>query len=56
MKSRFLKRGYPEKLIEKKMRKVKFGKEEMKKTKGIKGRPFVVTYHPQLKNLLRIIN
>ena len=38
------------------MRKVKFCKEEIKKAKRIKGIPFVVTYHPQLKNLGRIIN
>ena len=56
MKSWFLKRGYPEKLIENEMRKVKFGKEGIKKAKGVKGIPFVVTYHPQLKNLGRIIN
>ena len=56
MKSWFLKRGCPEKLIENEMRKVKFGKERIKKAKGVKGIPFVVTYHPQLKNLGRIIN
>ena len=35
---------------------LKFGKEGIKKAKGVKGIPFVVTYHPQLKNLGRIIN
>ena len=49
MKSCFLKRGYPEKLIEYEIRKVKFGKEGIKKAKGVKGIPFVVTYHPQIK-------
>ena len=44
MKSWFLKRGYPEKLIENEMRKVKFGKEGTKKAKGVKGVPSVVTY------------
>ena len=38
------------------MRKVKFCKEGIKKAKGVKGIPFVVTYHPQLKNLGRRIN
>ena len=38
------------------MRKVKFGKKGIKKAKGIKGIPFVLTYHPQLNNLGRIIN
>ena len=56
MKSWLLKRGYPEKLTENEMRKVKFRKEGIKKAKGVKGIPFVVTYHPQLKNLERIIN
>ena len=55
-KSWFLKREYPEKLTENEMRKVKFCKEEIKKAKVVKGIPFVVTYHPQLKNLGRIIN
>ena len=32
------------------------GKEGVKKAKGVTGIPFVVTYHPQLKNLGRIIN
>ena len=56
MKSWFLKRGYPEKLIENEMRKVKFGKEGIKNAEGVKGIPFVVLYHPQLKNIGRIIN
>ena len=38
------------------MRKVKFCREGIKKAKGIEGIPFVVTYHPQLKSLRRIIN
>ena len=56
MKSWFLKREYPEKPIENEMRKVKFCKEGIKKAKGVKGIPFVVTYLSQLKNLGRIIN
>ena len=56
MKSWFLKGEYPEKVIENEMEKVKFCKEGMKKAKGVKGIPSVVTYHPQLKNLGRIIN
>ena len=38
------------------MRKVKFCREGIKKAKGIEGIPFVVTYHPRLKSLRRIIN
>ena len=56
MKSWFLKRGYPERLIENEMRKVKFAKEGINKAKGVKGTQFVATYHPQLKNIGRIIN
>ena len=57
MRSWLLKRGYPEKLIENEMRKVKFcGQKGIKKAKGVKGTPFIVTYHPQLKHLGRIIN
>ena len=43
MKSWFLKREYPEKLIENEMRKVKFCKEEIKKAKVVKGILLVVT-------------
>ena len=56
MKSWFLKGEYLKKLIENEMRKVKFCKEGIKKTKGVIGIPFAVTYHPQLENLVRIIN
>ena len=56
MKSWFFKREYPEKLIENEIRKVKLGKEGLKKAKGVKDIPFVVTYQPHLKNLERIIN
>ena len=44
-------RGYPEKIVENKMKKVKFPsckKVQRKKSKGI---PFLVTYHPLLKQL-----
>ena len=56
MKSWFLEREYPEKLIENERRKIKFCKEGIKKAKGVQGTRFVVTYHLQLKNLGRIIN
>ena len=38
------------------MKKVKFCKEGIKTAKGVKGVPTVATYHPQFKNLERIIN
>ena len=46
MKSWFLKREYPEKLIENEMRWVEFYKEGIKKAKGVKDIPFLVTYQP----------
>ena len=46
MKSWFLKRRYPERIIKHEMRKIKFCKEGIKMAKGVKGIPFVVTYHP----------
>ena len=51
LKSWFLKRGYPERIIDYEMEKVNFRENEKKS--GInkrKGVPFVVTYHPKLKN------
>ena len=56
MKSWILKIEYPEKRTEDEMRKDKLYKEGIKKGKGVKGIPFVVTYRPQLKNLGRIVN
>ena len=56
MKSWFLKGEYLKKLIKNEMRKVKFFKEGIKKTEGVIGIPFAVAYHPQLENLVRIIN
>ena len=56
IKSWFLKSECPEKLIENEIRNIKFCKKGIKKAKGVKGIPFVVTCHPQLKNLGRIIN
>ena len=55
MKTWFSKRGYPEKIIETEMKKVKFG-ENKSKTKSATGVPFVVTYHPRLKALNKIIS
>ena len=56
MKSWFLKRGYPEQIIDCEMEKVNFrknkSKSEINKKKGV---PFVVTYYPKLKDLSKII-
>ena len=57
MKSWFLKRGYPEKLINSEMKKVKFNHYHfISKHNYNKGIPLVVTYHPLLKSLSKIIS
>ena len=57
MKSWFLKREYPEKLISAEMDKVKFSKIERKvNSKTQKGIPLVVTYHPLRKSLSSMVN
>ena len=56
MKKLFLRRGYPESVIEKVMTKVCFSKQGQKSKKVEKGVPFVVTYHPLLKKLSSIIH
>ena len=56
MKLWFLKRGYPENMINEEMKKVGFSEKGSKKSRGSKGVPFVVTYHPSLNCLSRIIN
>ena len=56
MKLRFLKRGYPEQIIDYEIEKVNF--REIKKKRGINKKkwvPFVATYPPKLKNLSKII-
>ena len=55
MKSWFLKRGYPENVIDEELNKVKFSEKGSKKSKGPKGVPFVITYHRSLHRLSRII-
>ena len=45
MKSWFLKRSYPEHLIDTEMKKVKFNSREKTEKSKLKGVPFVVTYH-----------
>ena len=57
VKSWFLKRGYPERLTEKEMKKVKFNHSHfIGKHNSKKGIPLVVTYHPLLKSLSKIIS
>ena len=56
MRSWFYKRGYPKGLVEKEMGKVKFSGYTRKSKREKKGISFVITYHPSLKNIGRIIN
>ena len=55
MKSWFLKRSYPEHLIDIEMQKVKFKSREKTEKSKLKGVPFVVTYYPSLNCLHKII-
>ena len=52
----FYKRGYPKGLVEKEMRKVKFSGYTRRNKSEKKGVLFVITYHPSLKDIGRIIN
>ena len=55
MKSWFLRRGYSESLVEKELGKFKFSNKVGNMQQKEKGIPFVVTYHPVLKNIGNII-
>ena len=56
MRSWFVKREYPKKLIDSEITKVKFNiRETNRKNKGKNGVPFLVTYHPLLNSLYGII-
>ena len=50
MRSWFLKRKYPEKLMDNEMKKVRFFPANLQNKKREKGVPFVVTYHPILNS------
>ena len=50
MKEWFIKKGYPESVIEQEMKNVCFSEQGQKSKKVQKGVPFVVTYHPLLNN------
>ena len=55
MRSWFLKRKYPEKLIDNEMKKVRFFPGNLQNKKCEKGVPFEVTYYPILNSLSKII-
>ena len=56
MKEWFIKRGYPECVIDKEMKKVRFSEKDQKSKKVEKGVPFVVTYHPLINKLSSIMH
>ena len=57
LRSWFLRRGYPEKVINAEMCKVRFNSESSRfNNKQEKGVPLVVTFHPHLKVLQRIVD
>ena len=55
MKSWFLERGYPENMIHEEMKRVKLSQKGSNNSRGSKGVPFVITYHPYLNCRSRII-
>ena len=55
MRSWFLKRKYPKKLIDNEMKNVRFFPANQQNTKREKRAPFVVTYHPIHNRLSKII-
>ena len=55
MKLWFMKRKYPEKLIDNEMKKVRFFHANLQSKKREKGVPFAVTYHPIFNSLSKII-
>ena len=55
MKLWFLNRGYPKRLIDTEVEKVKFSCTSRKKDTKMKGIPLVMTYHPLLKEFANVI-
>ena len=56
MKKLFVERNYPEAVIEKEMKKVRFTKKGQIFKKVKKGVPFVIIYHALLNRLCSIIH
>ena len=54
MKPRFLERGYSKEMIDSQMAKVKFGQKKSRELKSVTGVPFVITYHPKLREIAGI--
>ena len=55
MKQWFLARDYPENVVNKEINKVVFGKNQSSRKNSENGIRFVVTYHPKVKKLGKLI-
>ena len=55
MKEWFLARDYPENIVNEQINKVVFGKSQPSWKNSQNGIPFVVTYHPKVKKLGKLI-
>ena len=55
MKSWFLERGYSKEMIDSQMAKAKFGQKKSRELKSVTGDPFVVRYHPKLREIASIM-
>ena len=56
MKEWFLARDYPENVVNEQINKVVFGKSQPSKKNSENSVRFVVTYHPKVKKLGKLIN
>ena len=54
-KSCFLERGYSKEMIDLQMSKVEFGQKKSWELKSLTGVPFVITYHPKLREVASIM-
>ena len=55
MKEWFLARDYPENIVNEQIKKVVFGKSQPSRKNSENDIPFVVTYHPKVKKLGKLI-
>ena len=55
MKSWFLERGYSKEMIDSQMAKVKFGQKKSRELESVTGIPFVIAYHPKLREIASIM-
>ena len=55
MKLQFLERGYSMEMIDSQMAKVRFGQKNSPERKSVTNVPFVITYHPKLRQIASIM-